>query len=748
MVDRRFPNMLRMIACVAAFALTPVAGAAETPWTAETSVGVTYFHRGDSYTWFVSQGGDAVHFSSDRRYFFYVARRGDLACDCNIFDLNVFDSESVKQAIAAGRNTPTPLRTYTLKSRYHKGNELSGLEQARWLADNKTIAFLAAEGDADPQVRTLDVATGETKTISQAAFGVLNFDTANGSLVYRGVTERKKRTKLKTYPAVAVAPFDMAELVGFDTEDVYAVVASYKGGPAATVSPSYVDELIYPYFISPDGKHAIGTRVVYDRPKTWRAYNYAPDAPSSVNVPFQYVLIDVQAGTWRPLLDAPTGSVIQIFSYSKALWSPDSRRVVVLNTMLPPGDPAHANTSYIIDYDIERGTWKVLDKLSAAERVLADITWNEPGKSVVISRAAGVMASAKTERKIVLLETGGPAEPLPAASDGLAVTVRDALNTPSVIVASHNGKEIRLTADDPVVTAARRANVELVSWTDKTGAQWNGGITMPARKSRKGKPPLVVQIYDFEPNRFLPDGIATTAFAMQPLAAQGIAVLQMTMPRGVVNEGPPFVEAVDSAVEMAAAKYGIDPAKVGLLGFSRSGARTSYAVTHPGRTKLAAALVADGGDANYGAYLNYAATFPSIAKAVQSTLEAINGGSFWSNKASWLERAPGFNLDRVETPLLITAAGPFTFLVGNEMYTGLRMLNKPVELVSFPEGAHQLMLPRERIASIEATVDWMSFWLQGREDRNPAKAEQYARWRDMRKQQCENPRTLREYCPR
>ena len=127
------------------------------------------------------------------------------------------------------------------------------------------------------------------------------------------------------------------------------------------------------------------------------------------------------------------------------------------------------------------------------------------------------------------------------------------------------------------------------------------------------------------------------------------------------------------------------------------------------------------------------------AKVAQRTLELINGGTFWAAKKDWLERAPGFNLDRVEMPFLITASGPSAFISANEMYTGLQMLNKPVELIMFPEGAHQLMLPRERLASMDATVDWMTFWLRGRQDPDPAKAAQYARWAKLRELQNVKP---------
>jgi hypothetical protein len=44
------------------------------------------------------------------------------------------------------------------------------------------------------------------------------------------------------------------------------------------------------------------------------------------------------------------------------------------------------------------------------------------------------------------------------------------------------------------------------------------------------------------------------------------------------------------------------------------------------------------------------------------------------------------------------------------------------------------------MASQGGTVDWFRFWLQGEEDPDPAKAEQYARWRELRELQEENER--------
>lgn len=51
---------------------------------------------------------------------------------------------------------------------------------------------------------------------------------------------------------------------------------------------------------------------------------------------------------------------------------------------------------------------------------------------------------------------------------------------------------------------------------------------------------------------------------------------------------------------------------------------------------------------------------------------------------------------------------------------------------------HVLTNPEARMASQGGSVDWFRFWLQGYEDPNPAKAEQYKRWRELRKMQEEN----------
>lgn len=70
-------------------------------------------------------------------------------------------------------------------------------------------------------------------------------------------------------------------------------------------------------------------------------------------------------------------------------------------------------------------------------------------------------------------------------------------------------------------------------------------------------------------------------------------------------------------------------------------------------------------------------------------------------------------------------------------YAGLYCLKKTGRLILLNTTEHGITNPAERMVSQGTNVDWFRFWLQGYEDRDPAKAEQYKRWRE-KKLQAEN----------
>jgi hypothetical protein len=71
-------------------------------------------------------------------------------------------------------------------------------------------------------------------------------------------------------------------------------------------------------------------------------------------------------------------------------------------------------------------------------------------------------------------------------------------------------------------------------------------------------------------------------------------------------------------------------------------------------------------------------------------------------------------------------------------YGGLRYLHKPVDLIMLNTDEHVLTNPAVRLASQGGSVDWFRFWLQDYEDPDPAKKDQYERWRGLKEMQEEN----------
>ena len=121
----------------------------------------------------------------------------------------------------------------------------------------------------------------------------------------------------------------------------------------------------------------------------------------------------------------------------------------------------------------------------------------------------------------------------------------------------------------------------------------------------------------------------------------------------------------------------------------------------------------------------------------------IGAPPFGEGLQQWLKRSPGFNLDKMTTPLLVVGEGPVSLLSMWEPYAGLRYLHKPVDLVMLNTDEHVLTNPAVRMASQGGSVDWFRFWLRMKRILNPAKAEQYARWRELTQADKERKRSRR-----
>jgi len=111
---------------------------------------------------------------------------------------------------------------------------------------------------------------------------------------------------------------------------------------------------------------------------------------------------------------------------------------------------------------------------------------------------------------------------------------------------------------------------------------------------------------------------------------------------------------------------------------------------------------------------------------------------FGEGLKTWIKESPSFSLGNVTAPLRLLALGKSADVSEMwEWFVALSLQKKPVEYILLPDAPHLVVKPSERVVAQQGLVDWFRFWLKSEEDSDPAKADLYARWRELRKLQAE-----------
>lgn len=326
-----------------------------------------------------------------------------------------------------------------------------------------------------------------------------------------------------------------------------------------------------------------------------------------------------------------------------------------------------------------------------------------------------------------------------ASGRGFELTVRQSLNDPPVVVAFRPGERStqKVVFDpNPQLRSVNLGVAKVFKW--HSGPHYlMSGLVLPPDYVEGRRYPLVIQGHGFDPDKFLSTGFYETGSSARALAARGIVVMQVAEPclqlklpcdSAQTPREPADNAAVYSTAIDALSSHGlIDPHKVGVLGFSRTGMYVMTALVQNPDQFAAAAL--DEAAYDLGSYyyeIDYRKNGPEQMAA------EFGANPFGPGLKAWLDAAPFFHLERVRAPILFEAGSPAALLYSWGPYAALRAEHKPVDLLFFRDGRHVLVKPLERLASQETNVDWFDFWLNGREDPDPKKQDQYVRWRELK----------------
>jgi dipeptidyl aminopeptidase/acylaminoacyl peptidase len=717
-------------------------------------------------------------FSPDKEFFFVVTSRGVIETDSIESTLWVFRSSEIRRFLESPPGIPTPRGKPIVRLTRVPRNNYSIfyapiISSVRWQDDSKALLFLGQNRRNERQLYRVDVKSGIVRELTPQGSDVSRYEARGKTIVY--LAAHQKQT------------IQLGNAINSDAYDV-------AGEPLATFMPQIDDAALYRELwvlrngrrwqvkengtraihlanhfpeilsISPDGESVAVLEPVENVPESWERYEPAfaylrlhPDDPnttgrSNLERPVRYAVVELKTGKSRFILNAPQADSLGYIQENAAVWSRDGGQLLLTNAFLPldqvtgPEESKRLKPCACAIADLKLNSSSCVafgsyDRSTDARLVSASFAKDSNDVIVEFSTSSKDVVRETYRRMGSTWTRLGPTgdrrgesaasnDPFDEKTHPIAVEIREDPNTPPALYASEPGsaRSRELFDPNPGLSSLNLGAITPFHWKDKTGYEWAGQLVKPPDYLAGRRYPLVIQTYGFS-NGFVSDGLFPTASAVRAMAAVGIMVLQMprrTDHYGTGQEAEDQIVGFESAIESLDHDGLINPEKVGIVGFSHTCYHVESALVSDSN-RFAAATIADGMDGSYLQYL-YSAGDPTAYLFVQM----YGANPFGAGLRKWINRAPGFNLDKVHTPLRIEAIG-FPSILGEwETYASLFSQGKPVDFIYLPFGDHLLQKPLERMASQQGNVDWFRFWLKGEEDPDPSKRNQYARWRKMR----------------
>ncbi|MFC5862182.1 hypothetical protein ACFPT7_07750 [Acidicapsa dinghuensis] len=725
---------------------------------------------GDLY----GEGASPVLVSPDDEFVVIQSEYGSLDDDRLHDELRVYDMSQLGDYVdGAGDRAPLPIWTIH-EATYKDGGESTLVQHIRWLSDSSGFAYLLKNSSGHMELRIAELSSRSVVALTPSEQDVTAYDirspdhyaftvTSEAGDVHRD-SDAEAETVLGASDTLYDAVFS-PQMMPVDRSELWAAV----GGKASPIFDTATGRVVAVYpegrdnlTLSPDGRTLLIALPVPEIPRAWETRYLPPyrEFPTPIvsgeqnllsnrgySFVSEYAAIDLKRGIVTLLTDGPTALRAGWWAnFAPPAWSSDGQWIILPGAFVPNGSNDDTPPCVAVRELSAKGSLQCVVPLKRNlshgfepeyKRILS--VKFEPGRNdrIDISYLAfegtaardGFMTYQKDATGNWRVESDAP---IPHSASSLRIEVKMGFDEPPTLVGEDTKTGITKVIWDPnpQLRDIALGKVSPYRWNDETGRAWSALLYTPINYVVGKRYPLVIQNHGFDERRFSPSGGFPSAFVAQELAGAGIMVLQMRdcAGRGTPQELPCNVMGYESAVAQLSHSGLVDPQNVGIIGFSRT---VSYVLAALSTSTLhfKAASVYDG--INLG-YFQQVANMGATAweDQISSMIGALPYGP---GLYDWIARSPEFNLDKVTTPTRIVARGALGSIAMWEPYALLREMGRPVEFLQLQTNEHVITDPAIRLAAQGGNVDWFRYWLQGYEDPDPTKAEEYRRWRDIRK---------------
>ena len=429
----------------------------------------------------------------------------------------------------------------------------------------------------------------------------------------------------------------------------------------------------------------------------------------------QIYTIDVEKGN-------PTSIYKPSLQVAVPRWSPDGRSIAFIEGLMSD-EGFHGGDLFTISAD----SHDVQNRTPGRKTSANSFFWQAPDRILLIEYAGGgssiseLSLTNNSARTIWKGPQGIHAygnSPTFALSKGgkFAAAVLSTYNSPPEVFAGPLGKWQQLTSNNAKLSG-NWGKAESVEWTNE-GFNIQGWLVPPSNVEPGKKYPMVVLIHGG------PSGVTTSewpaSFGMSraiiaALSARGYYVL-LPNPRGSYGQGEDFTRAnvkdfgggdlrdtlvgVDAAIK----KYPIDPARLGVTGWSYGGFMTMWIVTQTNRFRGA---VAGAGIANWQSYYGQ--------NLIDQWMIPFFGASVYDDPAIYEKSSPIHFIKKVKAPTLVIVGERDAECPSSQSYEfwhALKTLGVPTQLIVYSGEGHLFIKPEHQADRMDQTVAWFDKYLK------------------------------------